>query len=40
MINITYSDNTIDIDKLYELLVEILLEEEQHEQDICADTCE
>ena len=40
MINITYSDNTIDIDKLYELLVEILLEEEQHEQDICINTCE
>lgn len=40
MINITYSDNTIDIDKLYELLVEILLEEEQHEQDIRTDTCE
>ena len=40
MINILYSDNTIDIDKLYELLVEILLEEEQHEQDICTDTCE
>ena len=40
MINITYSDNTIDIDKLYELLVEILLEEEQHEQDVCTDKSE
>ena len=40
MINILYSGKNIDMDKLYELLVEILLEEEQNEQDICPDTCE